>query len=142
MAGHGLTDKGSQTALHLRAPLSDAELTARIAKFPERLHCVAFYAGNGRYRSICLDLSLVAESTDSMIDAQERLIAQIVDYVGDVIGEGCPPHLTRRGVGVREQLSLRLWLLGQGVGDLLSTLPPFANRGGERASWLQPIPCR
>jgi len=108
------------------------------ADFPERVECIAYSVGRKRYRAICLDFSLVAESTVSVFDAQERLVELILDYIADVIGEGCPPHLVKRRLTFLERLPLRLMMVGF---EFIGAFCALLNRGPERAVWCQPISC-
>ena len=79
-----------------------------LSRIPKRVECVAWEYQPERYRALCLEFSLVAESAVSMLDAQRRLEAQILDYLREVIAEGCPDHLVNRGLSRRERCEL--WL--------------------------------
>lgn len=117
------------------SPLPPHEVLRRL---PARVECVGFYAGKGRYRAICLDFSLVAESDISMLDAAERLTAQIQDYVLDIIEAGCPPHLVHRGFSQSERFLLWLRLALSGATGLLAALGPPMTARAERVVWRQP----
>lgn len=107
-------------------------------KLPDWVECMAYRVEPGRYRAICLDFSLVAESSESMLDAQHRLVDQIADYLEDVIREGCPPHLVQRGLTRLERIHLRAVIAWLGLKGLAGALVPI-RVNGERADWKQPI---
>lgn len=114
-----------------------------LAKLPKSVECIAFEVGSGRYRAICIDFSLVAESTVSVLDAQNRLGEQIVDYVLDVIDEDFPPHLLNRRMSRFEYLKFRLGIALDGLQSfgcaLLAMVLPCPLEVHERAAWKQPI---
>lgn len=103
------------------------------------VECVAYEVSPGRYRAICLDLSLVAESRESMRDAQQRLVAQVVDYLTDAMAEGCPPHLLNRGFSRWERVGLRLRIAKRGLESLVSDVLSRPSSVGDRAVWHEPV---
>jgi hypothetical protein len=110
-----------------------------MARLPKHVECVAYRVRSGRYRALCLDFSLVAESTQSMLDAQNRLELQIQDYVQDVIAEGVPPHLVNRGLSWAERLPLLLRLLGSSLQGALVPILPAARPRSTLAVWQEPV---
>ena len=110
-----------------------------LARMPRRVQCVAWEYQPERYRAICIEFSLVAESTVSILDAQQKLMAQIVDYLRELVSEGCPDHLVNRGLSRREICALWLELkrvqLRSWWTERFSHGPSF----GDRAYWHQPV---
>jgi hypothetical protein len=123
-------------AIEVKSPLSREELLRR---FPESLHCVAYQAERSRYRAICLDLSLVAESPDSIVRAQELLLEQICEYIQDVAALGAPEDLARRELPRIDRARLKALLAWKGVVSLLEPIMPKWQRFAQRAEWRQPV---
>jgi hypothetical protein len=109
-------------------------------RLPRQIQCAAYRVRPGRYRAICPDFSLIAESEVSLFDAQERLISQIADYVHDIVLEGFPPHLVQRGFSRGERTRLLALMACEGVAALVSSALPRVAGFGERAAWMQPLP--
>lgn len=108
-----------------------------LRKVPRRVECVAYAISGGRYRAICLDFSLIAESEESLFDAVRHLQAQIESYVDDMVEQGCPDHLVNRGLSFWERLPLRLMLAAY---SLLGSCRNLLNKESDSATWRQPVP--
>jgi len=120
------------------SPFPQEEVQRRL---PAEIECMAFRVKEGQFRAVCLDFSLIAESGTSLLDAQKRLESQLVDYVQDVIEEGCPPHLVRRGLSAWERRHLMARFYWAGLRGLLGSLPLFPDgSSSDRATWKQPLP--
>jgi hypothetical protein len=118
----------------------DPSLEAALRRLPRTLKFVAYRVKPGRYRAICIDFSLVAESSKGLDDAIERLDRQVYDYVCDLIEDGFPPHRLNRKFSTWEQFALNLRLARLGLAGLVGALVPAAGLNDERAVWQKPIP--
>jgi hypothetical protein len=124
-----------QRTVQAQSPLPFDEVQKRM---PARVDCMAYRVG-ARYRAICLDFSLIAESSVSIRDAQERLADQLADYVADVVAEGCPPHLVNRAHNWIDARQLRILIGWAGVKSSLAAM--FGpSHSIDKACYTEPLP--